>query len=84
MAELRVKNGRYDWIRSNFDGGEAVSGENVFKVEMPLLGRNFQNFGSLRLIKDAGRHPMDHHTLKRVEYLRRTITGVLEKLAAGP
>lgn len=83
MANRNRLSGNFVWRRAAVDEQKFLSGENLLKLEMPLLGQSFQSFGKFRLVKDVGRNPISHHTLRRVEYLRRTITGVLEKLAAG-
>jgi len=51
-----------------------------FKLEMPLMADSKRSYGILWLIKDLRRGNFSHYTLRRVEHLRRTIIGVLEKL----
>ncbi len=53
-----------------------------FKLEMPLMTQSGTIYGILWLIKDVKRSDMSHYTLRRVEHLRRTIIGVLDKFAA--
>ncbi len=52
-----------------------------FKLEMPLMADQEQTYGILWLIKDLKRSNMSHYTLRRVEHLRRTIIGVLNRFA---
>jgi len=51
-----------------------------FRLEMQLLGKNDANYGTLLLLKDLRRSPIENFTLKRVESLRRSIIDALEKL----
>ena len=51
-----------------------------FRLEMQLLGKDDANYGTLLLLKDLKRSPMENFTLKRVESLRRSIIGALDKL----
>ena len=44
------------------------------------VSKNDANYGTLLLLKDLKRSPMENFTLKRVESLRRSIIGALEKL----
>ena len=64
-----------------FDRETDVCGESLLKLELPLLGENKTTYGTLWLIKDLERDPISHYTLRRVEHLRRTVIGTLEKLA---
>jgi UDP-GlcNAc:undecaprenyl-phosphate/decaprenyl-phosphate GlcNAc-1-phosphate transferase len=52
-----------------------------FKLEMPLMEGQDTTYGILWLIKDLKRSSMSHYTLRRVEHLRRTIIGVLNRFA---
>ncbi len=52
-----------------------------FKLEMPLMQDQDTNYGILWLIKDLKRSNMSHYTLRRVEHLRRTTIGVLNRFA---
>jgi hypothetical protein len=45
-----------------------------------LLGNDNANYGTLLLLKDLRRSSIENFTLKRVENLRRSIIGALEKL----
>ncbi len=60
---------------SDFD----LSAKNNFKLEMPLIGGGGVAYGTLWLVKDLQRSNMSHYTLRRVEHLRRTVIGVLER-----
>jgi UDP-GlcNAc:undecaprenyl-phosphate GlcNAc-1-phosphate transferase len=53
--------------------------ECLLKLELPLMGKNKEKFGILRLIKDLERDVISQYTLRRVESLRRTIIRFLEK-----
>lgn len=52
-----------------------------FKLEMPLVAEQGVTYGILWLVKDLKRSDMSHYTLRRVEHLRRTIIGILSRLA---
>ncbi len=52
-----------------------------FKLEMPLMDGVETTYGILWLVKDLKRSSMSHYTLRRVEHLRRTIIGVLNRFA---
>jgi len=52
-----------------------------FKLEMPLMADKERTYGILWLIKDLKRSDMSHYTLRRVEHLRRTIIGVLDRFS---
>lgn len=52
-----------------------------FKLEMPLVAEQGITYGILWLVKDLKRSDMSHYTLRRVEHLRRTIIGILNRLA---
>ncbi|MES0446403.1 MAG: MraY family glycosyltransferase [Desulfobacterales bacterium] len=71
------------WMRDGFDEISDIRKECLFKVELPLLGTENKNFGTLWLIKDLERDAISHYTLRRVEHLRRTLVGTLEKLSTG-
>lgn len=60
-----------------------LSQQGQFKLEMPLMGTHVDSYGLLWLIKDLNRSNMSHYTLRRVEHLRRTIIGVLDRFASS-
>jgi UDP-GlcNAc:undecaprenyl-phosphate GlcNAc-1-phosphate transferase len=57
-----------------------VYNQYLLKLELPLLGNGNENFGTLYLIKDLKRDAISNYTLRRVELLRRSVIGTLEKL----
>ena len=68
------------WKRDGFNMNYDVCKECMLKVELPLMGNNGQSFGSIWLIKDVRRDAINHSTLRRVEYLRRTVLSSLQLL----
>ena len=72
----------WNWARDGFDKSNDIRKEYLFKLELPLLGNENKNFGTLWLVKDLRRDAISHYTLRRVEHLRRTLVGTLEKLSA--
>ncbi len=71
------------WTRSGGTGSIDFSGRYQFKIEMPLMTESERSYGILWLIKDLQRSNISHYTLRRVEHLRRTIIGVLDKFVRG-
>ncbi len=69
------------WTRKEESSGVDFSDQYQFKLEMPLMAESETSYGILWLIKDLKRSNMSHYTLRRVEHLRRTIIGVLDKFA---
>ncbi len=67
------------WTRQESSSGIDYTQPYQFKLEMPLMTRFETTYGILWLIKDVKRSDMSHYTLRRVEHLRRTIIGVLDK-----
>ena len=68
------------WTRDGFDQSNDLSKECLFKLELPLLNNENRNFGTLWLVKDLQRNAITHYTLRRVEHLRRTVVGTLDRL----
>jgi UDP-GlcNAc:undecaprenyl-phosphate GlcNAc-1-phosphate transferase len=68
------------WTQEVFDRYNDVYKEYLLKLELPLLGNGNENFGTLYLIKDLKRDDISNYTLRRVELLRRSVIGTLEKL----
>ncbi|MBM9538633.1 hypothetical protein [Desulfobulbus alkaliphilus] len=54
------------------------------KLELPLMDEEGHNQGTLWLIKDLGKNPISHYTLRRIEHLRRTMVQTLVKLQSEP
>jgi len=73
---------KWVWAREGFDSVNDVTGESLLKLELPLLAEENKTYGTLWLIKDLKRDSISHYTLRRVEHLRRTLIGTLQKLAA--
>ena len=72
------------WKRDGFDVSNDICKECLLKLELPLLNNEEKNFGTLWLVKDLQRNAISHYTLRRVEHLRRTLVGTLEKISADP
>ena len=71
-------------MRDGFDKSNDIRKECLFKLELPLSYNENKNFGTLWLVKDLQRDAISHYTLRRVEHLRRTLVGTLEKLYTDP
>lgn len=69
------------WRRYHIDNTFDFNKQCQFKLEMPLMVDQDRTYGVLWLIKDLKRSNMSHYTLRRVEHLRRTIIGVLNRFA---
>ena len=69
----------WTWRREGFDNDNGISEPNLLKIELPLLNGT-KYLGSLWLVKDLKHAAISHHTLRRVEHLRRTIVQTLEEL----
>jgi len=54
----------------------------LMKLELPLLDNSNSSLGTLWLVKDLRREFVNHLTLRRVEHLRRSVVGTLQKLSA--
>ncbi len=88
MAELYVEQGvipdHFGKVKEWSREGEQkldLTQQSQFKLEMPLMSAQEHYYGLLWLIKDLKRSNMSHYTLRRVEHLRRTVIGVMERLA---
>lgn len=68
------------WSREGFDKNMNIHEKYLFKLKMPLINGEEQNYGTLQLVKDLRQNGMNHYTLRRVEHLRRTIISALEKV----
>jgi UDP-GlcNAc:undecaprenyl-phosphate GlcNAc-1-phosphate transferase len=69
----------WEWSKTPFDRNKDVVKECLLKLELPLLGKNSEKFGTLWLIKDLERDAISQYTLRRVESLRRTIIRFMER-----
>jgi UDP-GlcNAc:undecaprenyl-phosphate GlcNAc-1-phosphate transferase len=65
------------WTRDEKLRWENVSDKGIFRIEIPLIAGTL-SVGSLVMMKDLTLNPMDPYTLRRVEYLRRSITEALK------
>ena len=85
--EIRAK--KYDnitlwgWSREGFDRYKDFVKDCLMKLELPLINGENKNFGTLWIIKDLRRDSISHYTLRRVEHLRRSLIGAMEKLSKG-
>ncbi len=68
------------WVRKSGGSGKDVDDASLLKLELPLIGRDDENFGTLRIVKNLRRNAISHFTLRRVEHLRRTLISTLEKI----
>jgi UDP-GlcNAc:undecaprenyl-phosphate GlcNAc-1-phosphate transferase len=68
------------WTRGYYRRAGDTAHDGFLKIEVPLMNDKEDRLGSLRLMKDIRREPLEYFTLRRVEHLRRTITGVLNRL----
>jgi len=82
MSSVSMRKSPPDWVCSLEPAKDAAEmcSRCQFRLEMQLLGKDDANYGTLLLLKDLKRSPMENFTLKRVESLRRSIIGALEKL----
>jgi UDP-GlcNAc:undecaprenyl-phosphate GlcNAc-1-phosphate transferase len=78
---VETKERIYKWQREGAGKDFDLTAEHQFKLEMPLMDAEACNYGLLWLIKDLKRSNMSHYTLRRVEHLRRTVIGVLNRFA---
>jgi len=72
------------WQREGFDLERDLCKECLLKLELPLLKEDGVFLGTLWLVKDLKREPVTHYTLRRIEYLRRTLISTLTKLQSPP
>jgi UDP-GlcNAc:undecaprenyl-phosphate/decaprenyl-phosphate GlcNAc-1-phosphate transferase len=73
---------RRTWKRSEFVPETSLSQMHMLKLELPLRNKSHVSYGTLWLIKNLSRSPIDHYTLSRVEHLRRSIIRCLYGLGA--
>ncbi|MBM9538630.1 glycosyltransferase family 4 protein [Desulfobulbus alkaliphilus] len=74
----------FHWTRDNFDPETDFCRRCLMKLELPLMDQEGHNQGTLWLIKDLGKNPISHYTLRRIEHLRRTMVQTLVKLQSEP
>ncbi|MFC1859661.1 MraY family glycosyltransferase [Thermodesulfobacteriota bacterium] len=86
-AEKRIRAKKYDnitlwgWSREGFDRYGDLDKDCLMKMELPLIDGENRNFGTLWIVKDLRRDAISHYTLRRVEHLRRSLIGAMEKLS---
>lgn len=79
-----LKEGNRDqlrWQRDNFDDRMDLDNDYLLKLELPLVEKDQESYGTLRLVKNLRRNPVSHYTFRRVEQLRRTFMAALESIA---
>ena len=72
------------WIRFPLQMEDYVCSRAIFRLEIPLLIKDNYHFGTLVLVKDTNKEPVDQQLLRRVSGLRRSITRALEQISANP
>jgi len=79
-----LKEGNQDqlrWHRDNFDDRMDIDNDYLLKLELPLVEKEPESYGTLRLVKNLHRKPVSHYTFRRVEQLRRTFIAALDVIA---
>jgi UDP-GlcNAc:undecaprenyl-phosphate GlcNAc-1-phosphate transferase len=69
------------WKRECPDLEEAGETQNLMRLEIPLKSQNGKHLGKVVLIKDMQKGGLQRFTIRRVEHLRRTLVGTLERLS---
>ena len=72
------------WTRGHYRRLSDIARKDFLTIDLPLMNEAHIYFGNLRLMKDLKREPLEYYTLRRVEHLRRSITGVLKWLDHHP
>ena len=73
---------KFLWVRTrdNSVSLEEVSNQGIFRIEIPLnIGKSWM--GKLIMLKDLTLNSIQPYTLRRVEYLRRSIIVAVKKIA---
>jgi UDP-GlcNAc:undecaprenyl-phosphate/decaprenyl-phosphate GlcNAc-1-phosphate transferase len=73
---------RRAWQRTKFVPETSLTQMHMLKLELPLRNKSHVSYGTLWLIKNLSRSPIDHYTLSRIEHLRRSIIRCLYGLGA--
>ena len=68
------------WSCENHRRLSDIAPEDLMMIELPLTSGKGSHLGTLRLIKDLGREPLDYNTLRRVEQLRQTLIRTITQL----
>jgi UDP-GlcNAc:undecaprenyl-phosphate GlcNAc-1-phosphate transferase len=81
QALIHIKGqGSMHWIRQGYDLSNTPP-TFLMRMELPLVtDKQNHPYGKLILFKDLRREPLSHYTLRRMEHLRRNITGVLARI----
>jgi len=69
------------WRQDDFPGRAEIDSDHLFKLELPLLGKELKSYGTMQLIKNLKRKPVYHYTFRRVEQLRRSFIAALDVIA---
>jgi hypothetical protein len=67
------------WARGHHRRREDVRNNGMLRVEIPLGGAA-SSASKLVLIKDLTQEPVHPNTLRRIEYLRRSVTNAMKRL----
>lgn len=67
------------WVRGHHRRREDIQSNGMLRVEIPL-GAGNPAASKLVLIKDLTQEPVHPNTLRRIEYLRRSVTGAMRRL----
>ena len=93
LAEMRILDkqseftgqGCYWWKNGNGRFGadseeKLLKRKTAMKLELPLTSKGNGSYGTLWLLKDLKRDPVTHYTLRRIEHLRRSVIGAIERM----
>ena len=69
------------WQHDNFDDRMDLDNDYLLKLELPLVEKEQESYGTLRLVKNLKRKPVSHFTFRRVEQLRGSFMAALELIA---
>lgn len=72
------------WTRGHYRRLSDIARNDFLTIDLPLMNGDHIYLGNLRLMKDLRREPIEYYTLRRVEHLRRSITGVLKWMDVKP
>ncbi len=82
-TEQRTWGTRRVWSRGHHRREADVQGNGHLRIEIPL-GSGISSAARLILIKDLSLEPIQPYTLRRVEYLRRSVMNAMKRLHQGP
>jgi UDP-GlcNAc:undecaprenyl-phosphate/decaprenyl-phosphate GlcNAc-1-phosphate transferase len=69
------------WSVPGFDPDDP--NQSLLRIELPLVGSDYNNHGTLLLLKDMHQNGLSQFTIRRVEHLRRTLISTFEKVECG-